>query len=206
VQGSTAPSGTSSDRLFWTLPNFLTVESAAQVPPLTSGQKFKVVARGMFDPVELVYIGVISGIDQANNTYGSYGQGAAGYGKRYATNFGDTLIENFMVGAIMPSLLRQDPRYYRLGKGGFLHRTRYALGRIFVTRSDAGHKQFNYSEIFGSGIAAVISTYSYHPQGERTPGDVLGVWGTQLGIDAWATVLKEFWPDIRHKFHKKAAA
>jgi hypothetical protein len=194
--------GTSKDRLFWTLPNFLTVSNSSTVPPLTAGQKFKVVARGSFDPFELGFIGVVTAIDQAENTEPAYGQGAEGYGKRYATNFADTVVENFMVGAVFPSVLRQDPRYYQLGKGSFLHRTRYAISRIFITRSDSGRTQFNYSEIFGSAFAAAISTYAYHPPGDKTLPNTASVWGTQVAQDAISAMLKEFWPDIHRRFRK----
>ncbi len=172
---------------------------------MTARDKFKTEARGMFDPAEFVWVGLLAGIDQANNGNPTYGQGAAGYGKRYAITFGDTLVENFMVGAVMPSLLRQDPRYFQKGKGGFAHRTAYALSRIFVTRSDSGHAQFNFSEIFGSALAAGISTYSYHPSSDGKLANVGGVWGTQVASDSVALLLKEFWPDIRRKFHKKQA-
>jgi len=195
-------SGTSNDRLFWTLPNFLTVSNSSTVPPLTVGQKFKVVARGSFDPFELGFVGVVTLIDQAENTEPAYGQGMEGYGKRYATNFADTVVENFMVGAIFPSVLRQDPRYYQLGKGSFLHRTGYAISRIFVTRSDSGRQQVNYSEIFGSALGAGISTYAYHPHEDKTLSNALSVWATQLAQAAVSAMLKEFWPDIHRKFKK----
>jgi len=199
-------SGTSNDRIFWTLPNFLSVDNSKQVPPLTAAEKFKVVARGTFDPVEFAFVGVVTFIDQAENTEPSYGQGAEGYGKRYATNYADTFVENFMVGAVFPSVLRQDPRYYQLGKGSFLHRTEYAISRIFITRSDSGHKQFNFSEIFGSALAAGISTYSYHPRADQNLPNAGSVWGTQVAQDAVSAMLKEFWPDIHRKFHKKSPA
>ena len=77
------------------------------------------------------------------------------------------------------------------------------LCRIFVTRTDSGGHQFNYSEIFGSGIAAGISTYSYHPKGDRTLPNTASVWGTQVGYDTIAIFVKEFWPDIRRKLQKK---
>lgn len=194
--------GTSNDRLFWTLPNFLTVENAAQIPPLTAGQKFKVVARSSFDPVEYPYVGFLAAISQAQNSEPGYGQGAAGYGKRYGAAFADNTIENFMTGAVLPSLLRQDPRYYQLGKGGFWHRAGYSISRIFITRSDSGHNQFNISEIAGAAIAAGISN-AYHPAGDRTVTNTMSVWWTQIGWDTVATVVKEFWPDIRRKVHKK---
>ena len=190
--------GTSSDRIFWTLPNFLTVENASHIPPLTSSQKFKLVARNSFDPAEYPFIGFLAGIGQARNSDPGYGQEAGGYGKRYAASFADNTIENFTTGAIFPSLLRQDPRYYRLGTGGFWRRSAYCVSRIFVTRTDSGQKQFNYSEIIGSAVAGGISN-AYHPAGDRTVTNTISVWWTQVGWDVVATVLKEFWPDIRHK-------
>src|ERR1700722_11373452 len=114
--------GTSKDRLFWALPNFLTLENADQVPPLTSGQKFKVVGRSLIDPSEFVLVGVVAGLGQAANSDAAYGQGAQGYAKRYGASYADNAIENFMASAVLPSVLHQDPRYYQLGDGGFKKR------------------------------------------------------------------------------------
>jgi len=200
---STSQAGTSNDRLFFALPNFLTLENVGRVPPLTTGQKFKVVARGSFDPIVVVWYGALAGISQAENSEPGFGQGAQGYGKRYGAAFADGTIENFMTAAVLPSVLRQDPRFFQLGHGGFVHRTAYAVSRIFVTRMDSGSQQFNFSEIFGSAAAAAISTYSYHPQGDRTVTNTASVWGTQVGYDTITFVVKEFWPDIRRKLHKK---
>jgi hypothetical protein len=193
--------GTSKDRLFWTMPNFLTMETE-NIPPLTSGDKFKVVGRSLIDPSEFVLIGFVAGLGQASNSDPRYGQGAQGYGKRYATAYADNAIENFMASAALPSLLHQDPRYYQLGHGGFLKRTGHAIGRVLLTRSDSGQRQFNYSEVFGAGMAAAISTYSYHPESERDVGTVISVWGTQIGWDVGTYMIKEFWPDLRRKHHK----
>jgi hypothetical protein len=195
--------GTSKDRILWTLPNFLTVEDAENIPPLTSGQKFKVVGRSLIDPSEFVLIGFVAGLGQASNSDPSYGQGAEGYGKRYATAYADNAIENFMASAALPSLLRQDPRYYQLGHGGFLKRAGHAISRVVLTRSDSGQTQFNYSEVFGAGMAAAISTYSYHPAQDKNFSTVASVWGTQIGWDVGTYMLKEFWPDLRRKHHKK---
>jgi len=118
--------------------------------------------------------------------------------------FADGTIENFMVQAIFPSLLHQDPRYFQMGKGGFWRRVRHAAGRVLVTRSDSGHNQFNFSEIFGAATAAGISTFSYHPREDRNLGTALDVWGTQVGYDTLSFMIKEFWPDIRRKLHKSA--
>jgi len=196
-------SGTSKDRLFFALPNFLTLENAGQVPPLTTGQKFKVVARGSFDYVQFPWYGFLAGISQAEGSESGFGQGAAGYGKRYGAYWADGTIENFLTGAVLPSVFRQDPRYFQSGQGGFWKRTDYSVGRIFVTRTDSGHQQFNVSEILGSAMAASISTYSYHPRSDRKLGNAASVWGSQVGYDTITLVVKEFWPDIRRKMKKQ---
>lgn len=220
-QDTAAPgtsSGTSKDRLFYALPNFLSLENSRKVPPLTTKQKFAVVARGTFDPVQFPWWGLLSAISQAENSEPAYGQGWEAYGKRYATTAADSIIENFMTQAIFASALRQDPRFYQSGKGGFGRRSWYAVSRIFVTRTDSGHSQFNYSEVVGAATAAGISTYSYHPRStfistptnphmfvgsDRTLTNALNVWGTQVGLDTVTIVVKEFWPDIRRKMSHK---
>jgi hypothetical protein len=108
-----------------------------------------------------------------------------------------------MTSAVLPSLLHQDPRFYQSSNGRFLHRLGYAVSRIVITRSDSGSAQFNYSEIFGSAIAAGISTYAYHPQADRTLSNTVGVWSSQVGYDTISTVIKEFWPDIRRRLRHK---
>lgn len=211
-------SGTSKDRLFFALPNFLTLENAGHVEPLTAKQKFGVVTRGSFDPVIFAWYGFLSGIAQADNSEPAYGQGWEGFGKRYATNFADGTIENFMAAAILPTVLHQDPRYFQMGHGSISHRTLYAMSRNVVTLSDSGKKEFNCSEVCGGMLAAAISTYSYHPKGKyvttTTPGvleyipsdrtleNTAKVWGTQYAYDTLTVVVKEFWPDIRRTMTK----
>jgi hypothetical protein len=195
--------GTSNDRLFKVLPNFLTLEHAGQVPPLTAGGKFRVVARGTFDYVQLPWYGFLAGISQAVNSEPGFGQGAKGYGKRYAAYAGDVTIENFMVSAVLPSVFHQDPRFYQSGNGTFMHRMGYALSRLVITRGDSGARQFNVSEVLGSGLSSAISTYTYHPRADRTVSNTMSVWTTQLGYDALTNVVKEFWPDIRRKLNHK---
>lgn len=202
-QGPDQNSPVSKDRLFYTLPNFLSVENAANIPPMTTADKFKVITRSSFDPVEFVWYGLISAVGQAENSESAYGQGWGAYGKRYATNLADGTIEGYMTSAVFPSVLKQDPRYYVLGRGGFWHRTEYALSRLIVTRSDSGTAQFNASEVFGSASAAAISTYGYHPENDKTLGNTASVWGTQVAYDGLAYFVKEFWPDIRRKIHRK---
>lgn len=205
--------GTSNDRLFYTLPNFLTLQKGQKLPPLSTKDKFKVVALGSFDPVEFPWWGIIAAISQAENSEPAYGQGWKAYAERYGTTAGDSLVENFMVGAVFPSILHQDPRFYYSEKGGIARRTGYAVSRIFVTKTDSGRTQFNFSEIFGAATAASISTYTYHPSGtiingkfiasDKTLSNTLDVYGTQLSLDTITLVVKEFWPDIHRKMAKK---
>jgi hypothetical protein len=194
-------SGTSNNRLFGTLPDFLTVENAPNVPPLTTKQKYDVTIRSQVDLGQALFYGGIAGISQAQNADPSYRQGAAGYGKRLGLAFADGTTENFMTTAIFPALLHQDPRYFRLGAGGVVHRTAYSVSRIFVTRSDAGHPQFNFSEIVGSATAAALYN-TYHPGSDRTFSNTMESWWMQVGYDTGFIVVREFWPDVRRKLWK----
>jgi len=202
-KAETAAPATSNDRLFFALPNFLTLETADRVPPLTTKQKFAVVTRSSFDYIQVPWYAFLAGVSQAENSEPGYGQGAAGYGKRFGAAAADGTIENYWTSAILPSVFHQDPRFYQLGKGGFWHRTFYSMSRIVVTRSDSGSSQFNVSEVFGSAIAAGISTYSYHPHADKTLSNTASVWGSQIAYDTATIVLKEFWPDIRRKLTHK---
>jgi hypothetical protein len=90
-----------------------------------------------------------------------------------------------------------------LGQGSFVHRAGYSVSRIVITRTDSGHHQLNISEIFGSALAATISTYSYHPRADKTISNTAEVWGTEVSYDTLTIVIKEFWPDIRRHIRKK---
>ena len=158
------------------------------------------MSRSAFDYAEYPWYGVLAGISQAENSEPGYGQGFEGYAKRYGSAFADGTIENFWTSAILPSVLHQDPRFYQMPTGSFVHRLGYAMSRIFVTRGDSGRRQFNFSEILGGAIAAGISTYSYHPHADRTIGDTASVWGSEVAYDTITIEIKEFWPDIRRKF------
>ena len=194
-------SNPANDRVFYAVPNYLTVENAAQVPPVSAGRKFKLVAQDSFDYFNYPWYGFLAGLGQAQNSTPGYGQGAKGYAKRYAATFADGTIENFMTGAVFPSLLHQDPRYFQLGKGTFFHRFGYAVSRILITRMDSGRSQFNYSEVAGAAVSAGIAN-AYRPASDRNFANTMSIWGTDMGLDAFTFGIKEFWPDIRRKLHK----
>jgi hypothetical protein len=190
------------DRVFFVMPNFLTVENEADVEPLRWQQKFAITARGVFDPYEFGVVGILAGIRQSENAYPAFGQGVAGYSKRYGTALADQVDGNMMVGAVFPSILKTDPRYFQLGQGRFFHRVGYAISRVFVTRKDSGGHTFNVAESLGNGVAIGIANF-YYPASDRGVTSSANDWGVQMGIDAIGNELKEFWPDIHRHFARK---
>lgn len=191
-----------SGRLFFVMPNYFTVENEANVASIRWKEKFSLTAKGAFDPYEFTIVGALAGIRQAEDAYPAFGQGAEGYGKRYGTALADQVDGNIMVGAVYPSLLKTDPRYFQMGKGGFIRRFGYAISRIFVTRRDSGGQLFNFPEFLGNASAIAVSTV-YYPAADRSFTSGLNNWGVQMGIDALGNELKEFWPDIRRHFAKR---
>jgi hypothetical protein len=197
--------GTSDSRLFGTLPDFLTVENAANVPPLTTRQKYDVTSRFSFDLGQYLFYFGLAGISQAQNADPSYRQGAKGYAKRLGLVFADGTIENFITTAVLPSALHQDPRYFRLGKGNVWYRAGYSVSRIFVTRGDDGHAQFNYSEILGAAMAAAVYN-TYHPASDQSVSNTIESWWLQISYDTGFILVREFWPDVVRKFRRHPSA
>lgn len=183
--------------MFGLMPAYGLVDAGTQPPPLTSGQKFKLWGQ-YINPYTFVFVAAEAGVNQARNHPSDYGQGAEGYGKRYGAGFADGLTDGLFVTGVYPSLLHQDPRYYRLGDGGFARRTWYAASRILVTRQDSGRKAFNVSELLGSFTSSAIGV-TYYPKSERNFSDVAERAGIQFAFDAGFNLLKEFYPDIRRK-------
>jgi hypothetical protein len=137
----------------------------------------------------------------ASRSQPTFGQGAEGYGKYYWHVFVDGAVENYMTEAIIPAATKEDPRYYTLGKGGFIKRTGYSVSRLFITRTNSGGSTFNLSEIVGAGAAAGIGN-AYYPAQSNQFVKTYQRWGTQVGLDGVFNVLKEFWPDIDQKLFR----
>jgi hypothetical protein len=195
--------GTKNDRIFEVLPNYGTVRSNKNLPPLTVGQKFRIATASTFDWAVWPFNGALAAIAQAKNEPESWGQGWGAYGKRYGASFADNSIGTFMTTAIWPSMLHEDPRYYRMAEGPISHRIYYGLNRLFVTRTDSGATRFNYSESIGNAAAAAISNV-YYPAEERTASRNATTFGFLILYDGLSNELKEFWPDIHRKLaHKK---
>ena len=190
--------------MFYVMPNYLTVDGQSQVKPVSWQEKFAMAAKGSFDPYEFTLVGIVAGIRQADNSSPAFGQGMRGYTKRYGAAFADQVDGNIMVGGVYPTILKIDPRYFRLGRGSFVRRFGYAIDRIFIARKDSGGRTFNIPEFAGNATAIAISNL-YYPAADRGWSPSLSGWGTQMGLDAFGNELKEFWPDI-HGFIQRRQA
>jgi hypothetical protein len=193
----------SDNRIFDVIPNYNAVNNpSAHYAPISVTEKFKIAAHDGFDPFSWVTTAIFAGVGQWQNQYPQFGQGATGYAKRYGGAFADGAIANMMSEAILPSLLHEDPRYFRLGQGSIFHRIGYTLSREVITRKDSGREGFNISEITGNLGAAALSNL-YYPAQERTASQTMEKFAMFILSDAGFNVLKEFYPDMRRKvLHK----
>jgi hypothetical protein len=195
--------GKQTKRILYVIPNFRSVSVDEKLPPQSPKDKFVTATEDSFDYSAFIFAGALAGISMAQNSYPEFHQGAVGYGRYYWHTLADQAVENYMVEAIFPSALRQDSRYYTLGRGGIIKRTGYSFSRVLITRTDAGHETFNASEIIGAGAASGVSSL-YYPARERTWTKVGQHWLTDVGLDGLTFIFKEFWPDINNAvFHQK---
>ena len=168
---------------------------------MTAAEKFKIASQDAFDRGTVGLAALFGGEGLLTNANRSFGQGAAGFCRYFGASYGDFVIGDYMTEAVFPTLLHQDPRYFRRGTGSGWSRLGYAMGQIFWTHRDSGGTQFNYSEVIGNSTAVAIST-SYYAN-KRTAADAVSGLGVQLGVDMAANVLKEFWPDLQRMFSRK---
>jgi hypothetical protein len=188
-------------RIFGIIPNYRSSPSLKNYAPISVKEKFKIAAQDSFDPGTAALAAAFAGESMLAHSDPSFGQGVAGYSRYFGTAYSDFVIGNFMTEGIYPTILHQDPRYFRKGHGSGLSRLGYAVGQIFWTHNDNGTTGFNYSEVAGNATAVAIGM-SYYPD-DRNVGDAVSQWGTQLTVDMAANVLKEFWPDMERKLHHK---
>jgi hypothetical protein len=177
-------------RVLGVIPNFY-VTYVPDAAPLNAKQKFKLALRTTVDPVTFVVTGGVAGVEQAQNQFSGFGQGAQGYGKRYGAAYADMVVGTFIGSAILPSLLKQDPRYFYKGTGSKKSRILYAMANAVICKGDNGHWQPNYSAILGGFAAGGISTLYYPSEHNEVE---LVVENTLIGIGATAAtnILQEF--------------
>lgn len=152
-------------RLFGVLPNFFVTYHADAVP-LTARQKFELSWKARVDPVQFGLVGIIAGIQHARNDYRGFGQGAEGYARRYAATYGNVLTRSLITQVVLPSLFKQDPRYFYKGTGSTKSRMGYAISRAVIKKGDNGRWQPNYSGILGSLASGGLS-HLYYPAEHR---------------------------------------
>jgi hypothetical protein len=178
-------------RVLGIVPNFY-VSYIHDAVPLSSKQKFQIAWKTVIDPVTFLMVGAAAGVEQAQNHFSGYGQGAQGYGKRFGANYADTVAGTFIGSAILPSILKQDPRYFYKGTGSIGSRFLYAVANSVICKGDNGRWQTNYSNILGSMAAGGISNIYYPAQDRDGAALTFENAAVGLGATAAANVLQEF--------------
>ena len=177
-------------RVLGVIPNFyVTYNSAAA--PLNPKQKFELAWKSTIDPINFGLTAAIAGIQQGANAFSGYGQGAKGYAKRYGASYADSAIGTFIGGAILPSVLKQDPRYFYKGTGSRRSRFLYAIANAVICKGDNGHWQANYSSMLGSLAAGGISNL-YYPDSDRDATVTFENTLIAIGSNAANNLLQEF--------------
>lgn len=189
-----------SQRVAGIIPTFNGVLDG-QAEPLTRRQKFHLFFKSAFDPYQFALAGIDTAIQEGEDSYPDYHHGIPGLLRNYGASFGDSFDGNFWGNAVLPSLLHQDPRYFRLGHGSILHRALYSASTTIRAKNDNGHWQPNYSNVLGNIIGGAISNF-YYPDSER---------GVELTFERAFTVtaegtfgaeLIEFYPDVTEHFKR----
>ena len=183
-------------RIFWIIPNFMTANDQPENKgPLTPRQKFNIAWHQFFDMSAHFGNLIQASISQAANGLPHYGQGWAAFGERYAAQEGDQFTGSMLIYGVLPTVLHQDPRYFRRGRGSVWSRVAYAASRVVIARTDAGKPTFNASSVFGQFGQASISML-YYPQQDRKIEGVVQGWAINQGYNIGWNQLKEFTPDL----------
>ncbi len=189
-------------RVLHFIPNFY-VSYIPNAVPLNSRQKFELAWKTMLDPVTFAVSGIFAGVEQAQNTFPGYGQGAQGYAKRYGASLADSAAGTFIGSAILPSLFKQDPRYFYKGSGSKRSRFLYALASAVICKGDNGHWQPNYSNILGNLAAGGISNL-YYPARDRNgagltfENGLIGISSTAIANVFQEFIVRKFTPHVHH--------
>jgi len=178
-------------RVFGIIPNFY-VSYSQQAVPLTPKLKFELAWKSSTDPFTFVAVGMVAGFAQAGDRWGAYGQGAQGYAKRFGATYADVVSGTFIGGAILPSLLKQDPRYFYKGTGTKKSRLLHALGNAVICRGDNGQEQPNYSSILGNIAAGGISSLYYPSNGHSKSEVIFSTAFIRMGEMTVASIFQEF--------------
>lgn len=188
-------------RLFWIFPTY-TVADSKSVSPLSARGKWRLFVKEETDPFTFGWVAFGAGLAQANNDFFGYGQGAAGYGKRFGAGLADETAGGFFGTFLFPSALHQDPRYHRLGTGPFKRRLGHALVRPVLTHRDSGGRAFNWSGILGSLATSSLSN-AYYPEQDRGTGATFSRFAVGIPFSMVDELFNEFGPDLEKKIFGK---
>lgn len=179
-----------TQRIGGILPNYFVVYDA-NPQPLTKKLKFELGWKSVIDPMNVMFVGVVAGSEQAGNQFPGYRQGASGYGKRFGAGMADATVGTLLTGSVLPMVFRQDPRYFYKGTGSTMSRAFYALKTTVVCKGDNGRWQPGYANVLGTFGAGAVSGL-YYPGGER--GGMLAMENglTALAFDGFSNVMQEF--------------
>lgn len=166
---------------------------------LTAKDKFTLFAEDSVAPASFLSAGFNAGIGQAENSDPSYGQGAAGYGKRFGASMADQASGEFFKDFLYPTIFSEDPRYYRLAHGSTEKRLLHAISHLVVAYREDGTEIFNFSEWLGTASAVVLAN-TYQPDNRRGLVPVARRFSYSVGSDVGFDVLREFWPEVARKF------
>jgi hypothetical protein len=178
-------------RVLGFIPNFY-VSYVPNAAPLSPKRKFQLAWKSASDPVTFAAVGFVAGLDQAGDRWGAYGQGAQGYAKRFGATYADVFVGTFIGSAVLPSLLKQDPRYFYKGTGTKRARIFYALANSVICKGDNGNWQANYSSIAGNLAAGGISNLYYPAKDRNGVGLVFSNALIRIGETAVANIFQEF--------------
>ncbi len=189
-------------RMLGVVPDFYSVRSGHAVP-LSPGQKFHLALADIFDPFDFASSAADAGLEQQQGEFPEYGSGWAGFAKRFGAAYADDADGELLSEGVLPSLLHQDPRYFRLGRGGVGRRLGYSLLTAVRCLGDDGKWQFNASGIVGTFAAGAISN-AYYPSADRGLGLTLQRGSIDIGESLIQSLASEFYPDIsRTLFHQR---
>jgi len=169
---------------------------------MTADQKYAFALHQALDPSAHAINMFRSAFEQAANAQPHFGQGWGAYEKRFVAGELDQITGSTLINGFLPTILHQDPRYFRRGRGSALARAWYAVNRTFVTQRDNGMAGFNTSETLGQLISCSIST-SYYPARDRTLHSVSANWAVDLGTNSVFNVFAEFYPDVKRMFLRR---
>ena len=189
-------------RILDIIPNFQTTNEKPEYIPMTPREKYILAYHQTVDFSAHIGNAFQAALQQASNGQPHYGQGWGAYAQRFGAAEADQVTSAFFIFGFLPHVLKEDPRYFRRGKGSPWSRMRYAATRTVITLTDSGKPTFNTPQVLGQLLQQGIST-AYYPQQDRSVSGVFQDWGINLSYNCAYNVLKEYYPDfLRWVFHR----